>query len=138
MLGERVEPLVEEDGKLVDPAEHLLQGPWTELVDPPAPLAALGDEVGLLEHFEVLRNGRKGDAERFGELAGGLLSFPQRGEDRASRGMGDGVEHVVPLQGPHHFVQAGYSRRSAANRACQSGRGRWSSWASSLSRKACV
>src|SRR5258705_1002052 len=134
--GECVEAGVEEQLELVDPAHDFPQRPRTELVDPLPPLAPLGDQVGVLEHLEMLRNGRERDPEGFCQRAGRLLSVLEQHQDRPPRRMSDGMEHVVLLQGSRHFVHAGYWPTSSMNRWVQSGSGFPSSWASSRSRNA--
>lgn len=60
-----------------------------------AALAATLDQPRALQHPQVLGDGGQGDAERTGELRDGGLPDPKPGQDRASRGVGEGGEGRV-------------------------------------------
>jgi hypothetical protein len=67
-------------------------------------VARLLDESGVLEHLQVLGNGREAQVERLGELAHRRLAVRQPFEDRPPGGIGECRErHAEPVALPHHF-----------------------------------
>jgi len=107
MVGESIESRVEERLELVDPAQDLLQWLRMKLVDPLPSFASLGDQSGISEDLEMLRNGRERNPEGFGQLSSRLFSFFEQHQNRPARRMSDRVEHVVLLQGSHTSLGPG-------------------------------
>ena len=107
MVGESVESRVEEHLELIDPAHDLLQWLRMKLVDSLPSFASLGDQSGLFEDLEMLRDGRERNPEGFGQLPSRLFSLFQQHQNRPARRMSDRVEHVVLLQGSHTSLGPG-------------------------------
>ena len=53
---------------------------------------AAGDQAGIAQHVQVLRDGGERGVEVSGDLAGGELLIPNQAQDGAAAGTGDGVE----------------------------------------------
>ena len=65
-------------------------------VEAPGAVASLGDEVGLLQHAEVLGDRRSGDvAELVGDVGGRELLGPHEPEDRPPPWLGERLEGRV-------------------------------------------
>src|SRR5919204_4212821 len=101
MSGEGVESRVEEGLELVDPAHHLFQRLRLKLIDPLPAFASLGDEIGVLEHLEVLRDRSERNPKGLSQLPRRLFSAFEQHENGSPRRMCDRVKHVVLLQGSH-------------------------------------
>jgi len=68
VLGESIESRVEENFKLIEPGHHFLQSLWLKTINSVPPIPPLGHQIGLLENFEMLRNGSERNSERFSQL----------------------------------------------------------------------
>src|SRR5665213_252292 len=99
VLVEAVEALLPEPAVVVEPVEGALQLPGFQPRRTPLRIAAAGDEAGLLQNFEVLRNRRLADLEGFGKLFDRGLAGSEAGQDRAPGGVGEsgkgGAEGVI-------------------------------------------
>jgi hypothetical protein len=69
-----------------------LEADGIELVDPPRADGLVGDQARLLEHAEVLRDCGAADGEPTGEHPNGLRPGEQSLDDRAARGIAEGME----------------------------------------------
>jgi hypothetical protein len=78
--------------ELVKEGAQLRQAFGARAVQAPGALAALGHEPGLLEHADVLRDGRARDVEVRRDLPGGELAVADEGQDVAAARLGEGVE----------------------------------------------
>src|SRR5262244_2902467 len=76
-------------------AHDLLEYGRVEPVADVLPLPLRGDEVGRLEHAEVMRHRRKGHRELLGDLARCPILLGQELEDLAARRVGQGTEQGV-------------------------------------------
>ncbi|MGA8273747.1 MAG: hypothetical protein WB919_19450 [Candidatus Sulfotelmatobacter sp.] len=72
----------------VDGAERL----GIELVDAVASLAMLTNEMGAAKQAQMLGDGGAGDGKGSGNFSGGLAAPPQEIKDRATSGIGKGLE----------------------------------------------
>src|SRR5207248_10613388 len=77
-------------------AQDLLQWLRMKLVDPLPSFASLGDQSGIFEDLEMLRNGRERNPEGFGQLPSRLFSLFQQ-HQRSE-------EHTSELQSPYDLV----------------------------------
>jgi hypothetical protein len=66
--GEGVEGVIPEP---VEPGTDLSQTVRVDLVDTPRPVRPIGDQAGLLEDLQMLRDGRPADRKAVGQLAHG-------------------------------------------------------------------
>ena len=64
-------------------------------VDTLGPDGGIGDEAGVLEHAQVLRDGGAAHGQAGRELADGVRPFRDELEDAAPRGIGEGGEHRI-------------------------------------------
>ena len=64
-------------------------------------LPLVGNQRGVLQHFQVPGNGGQRNLERFGQLAHRRVAERQPGQDRAAGGIGQGRERGVEL---HHLT----------------------------------
>src|SRR4029450_1123656 len=89
--------LILQDGQplrphVLDERPELLDPLGPEAVDPLRAVATFGDEAGLLEHGEVLADGRTRDLGVGGDLAGGHLALADEQEDLPAAWFRDGPE----------------------------------------------
>jgi len=104
MIGESVEPRLEKRLEFVDPTCDLDKRLRLELVDPLSSLAPLRDQVGFLEHLQMLRNRCERHVEGCGELARDLFPIFEENENRPPARVGNCVEHVILLQRSHRLL----------------------------------
>jgi hypothetical protein len=69
-----------------------------DAIDAALRVDAHGNQFGVAQYFQVLRNGRWGEGEVLNDLAGGELALSQKLDDLAAGGVGKGGE------GEHEFV----------------------------------
>src|SRR4051794_30345935 len=79
---------------MADPIGDFPERAGDEGVDAQAALAALLDEAGFAEHFEMLRDGRQGHLERLRELHHAFTAGGEAVEKLAARGVGDGSKNI--------------------------------------------
>ena len=76
---------------------------WTVQAFPPkAPpyLGPVGDEPRVLQHLQVLGHGGAGHAHAVGDVADGSCPTTKPQQDRAARGVAEGVEDALCVS--HH------------------------------------
>ena len=104
---------------LVHPRGRVLEGLAIQPARTPLGIAGFGDEIGLLEHLEML--GHRGQAhfrqKRLGEIRNAGFPGRQPGEDRAARELAASVEPRERVVGPaDHQAEATFEAEDAAAR----------------------
>jgi hypothetical protein len=94
-LGGQLEPLETIVPEAIEEAPELGQPLGAGLVEPARPFAALAQQPGLLEHGQVLGDGRARDLEARGDLTRAQLAIPHELEDLAPVRLGDGSGYLV-------------------------------------------
>src|SRR6185312_7971222 len=107
VIVEAVEPLLPEPPIVVEPLVDALEGSRFEPAGPPLRRAAAGDQPGIFQHFQMLRDRGSADFERSGELADGGLAKGETRENRAPRRVGEGEERGAEAVGhlDNHLVK---------------------------------
>jgi hypothetical protein len=75
------------------PGGHLTQRLGLQAAKPRGRPPRARDQTRLLEHLQVLGDGRLGHGERRGELGDGGLTLTQPGQDLPAGGVGERPEH---------------------------------------------
>ena len=75
---------------LREPAIELAQRFRLQRARSPLRLAAARDQAGGLQHFQMPRDGRQGDVERFGQVVHRRRALAEAGEDGAAGGICEG------------------------------------------------
>jgi len=84
--GERVGP------ELVEELAQCLQAVRLDGIDAPRAVHAIGDEAGVLENPQMLRNCRPADGKRLGQFADRKRTLAQLDQDRPAGRVAQGVE----------------------------------------------
>src|SRR5436190_13449543 len=90
VIVEPIEAALEELPVARQPAGGVLERTPAQPGRPPLGGPPAGDEPGVLEHLQVLRDGLHGHGERLRELVDGRLPVDEPLEDRPARGVGEG------------------------------------------------
>ena len=98
---EGVQSRLEERLELVYPGRDVGKRFRLKPIDSLPPCTSLGDQVGVLKHSQMLRNGSRRDVERCGQLARSFFAGLQEDQHRPPSRVGNRVEHVILLQGSH-------------------------------------
>jgi hypothetical protein len=93
--------------EIPDAGHYVLDDGCIERVEDLLTVSSAADEIGFLEHGEVVRNRGLGQVKVRGELPRGHFSTRQKSEDFAARGVGKGLEDLI------HDNPGGYSRSAA-------------------------
>src|SRR5205807_7719931 len=101
VIVEPVEAALEELPVALQPAGGVLERTPAQPGRPPLGGPPAGDEPGVLEHLQVLRNGLHRHGERLRELVDGRLPVDEPLEDRPARGIGESREGATELVDCH-------------------------------------
>src|SRR5207247_1373925 len=101
---EALEAFVPEPSVLPHPLGRLLQAPGLEAARPPLRVAALRDQAGVLQHFQVFADSGKAEVERLGQFRDRGLSLRKTSQDRPPRGIGEGCERDAELITCHLYL----------------------------------
>src|SRR4051812_46070530 len=74
---------------------RLSQGLGRQSARPPLPISAARDQTGLLQHLQMLGDGRLAHREGGGKLVDGSLAVRQPSEDRATGRIGESGEDGI-------------------------------------------
>ena len=94
-LGGTLEPVEVVIPEVLQVVAQLIEGLAARAVEPTRPLPALMQQIGVLEHAQVLRDGRPTDVEVRGDLSGAQLIVGDKLEDAAAAAVGDGGQSCV-------------------------------------------
>ncbi len=92
-----IEARAPEGAEFFRPGVDFLERFEPELIEPVAAFAPLGDEPGILEDFQVLRDRGERNPKGPREVGGGALAGLERLQHPPPRRVRDGVEDVVVL-----------------------------------------
>src|SRR5437773_10439327 len=101
---EALEALVPEPSVLPHPLGRLLQAPGLEAARPPLRVAALRDQAGALQHFQVFADAGKAEVKRFGQLRDRGLPLGETSQDRPPGGIGEGRKRDAEGIGLHLYL----------------------------------
>jgi hypothetical protein len=85
-----LKPVQARGPELLEQSPHGIESLGADDVQAPLRLRPHGDEAGVVEHLQMLRDGLLRDVEVFGDLADRARLIPDQAEDRAAPGLGDG------------------------------------------------
>src|SRR5438477_9701186 len=101
---EALETLVPEAPVFPHPFGSLLQAASLEAAWPPLRIAALRDQAGALQHFQVFGDAGETEVERLGQLRDRGLPLCKTGQDRSPGGMGEGCERDAEVIIRHRIL----------------------------------
>src|SRR6266446_8488990 len=97
-----IEAFFPEGSVPLDPIADVLERGSLESRWPPLSVAAARDEAGILQHSQVLGDGREAHPERLSERGdGGLSAYGEPGNYRAARGIGERAQDSGKLVSWH-------------------------------------
>src|SRR2546425_1249173 len=104
---EALEALVPEAPVFPHPLGRLSEAPALEAARPPLRVAALSDQAGALQHFQVLGDAGKAQVKRFGQFRDRSLAQRETSQDRSPGGVGEGCERDAQLVVCHGILLIG-------------------------------
>src|SRR5690349_5693849 len=104
-----LEAVVPEAPVLPHPFGSLFEPFGLEAARPPLRVAALCDQAGALQHFQMFADAGKAQVERLGQLRDRCLPLRQTGQDRSPGGIGEGCERDAQLVGSRAVAVAHFS-----------------------------
>src|SRR5262245_39148574 len=102
---EAIESFVPKATVAFEPVVDLLEGAWLDAARPPLRLAAPHDEVGALQHLEMLGDGRQAHVEWLGELGDRGLTECEPRQDGAPRRIGERRKGGAEAIGCHGAIE---------------------------------
>jgi hypothetical protein len=106
-----IEPLFPQPAIFAQPVVDILERDRLDLARPHLRIAAARDQTGMLQHLEMLGDGRQAHRERFGQFRYRGLSEREAGEYGAPRRIGEsgkgGAEAVGRLVGHGRYEPFG-------------------------------